>query len=85
MTKTILSNSHVRVDRTDTDFTWYDLHDKYNDFKGFTRGKRNLSKAEQFITQLANDERLKHDLNMSDITSIMEKFNLKPHTYCGMD
>jgi hypothetical protein len=85
--ETILKNENVLVeyDIPNLCITWYDLKDLYNDFKGFTRNKRNLYKASVFIKQLAQDERLKDDLKMGDITDIMEKFKLKPHTYCGMD
>jgi hypothetical protein len=82
----LLKNEYVRVFRgQDGDIQWVDLKDNYNDFRGYTRGKRNLEKATQFIIQLSKDERLKDDLKMGDITDLMGKFNLKPHTYCGMD
>lgn len=85
--ETILQNEYVRVDYDIPDLCirWYDLKDKYNDYQGFTRNKRNLYKASVFIRQLAQDERLKDDLTMDDITKIMDRFQLKPHTYCGMD
>lgn len=82
---TILKNDNVRVVRNASDITWYDLKDEYNDFKGFTSNISNLAKATVFIEQLAKDERIAHDLTMGDITRLMDKFNLKPHTYCGMD
>ena len=85
--ETILINNNVRVDYDIPNLciNWYDLKDNYNDFKGFTRNKRNLYKASVFLKQLAQDERVKDDLTMGDITKLMDKFNLKPHTYCGMD
>ena len=85
MNKTIFKNSNVKVVREEKDLNWYDLQDKYNDYKGFTKGKRGLEKATAFIIQLSEDERLKYDITMGDITDLMDKFNLKPHTYCGMD
>lgn len=84
-TETILQNEFVKVERYGDHISWYDLKDVWNDFQGFTRNKRGLDKATLFIKQLANDERLKDDLKMGDITTIMSKFNLKPHTYCGID
>jgi hypothetical protein len=85
--ETILKNENVSViyDVPNLCFHWHDLKDKYNDFQGFTRNKRNLYQASVFIKQLAQDERLKDDLKMGDITKIMSDFKLKPHTYCGMD
>jgi hypothetical protein len=64
---------------------WIDKRDKYNDFTGFTRNKRGLKKASAFIEHLATVEDLKDNITMGDITRIMEKFSLKPHTYCAMD
>jgi hypothetical protein len=82
---TILKNDHVRVVRYASDIQYFDLKDEYNDFKGFTRNVRGLANATKFIEQLAKDERLKDDLTMGDITNILQKFNLNPHTYCGRD
>jgi len=85
--ETILQNEYVKVDYDVTNLciNYYDLKDKWNDYKGFTRNKRGLYKAGVFIKQLAQDERLKYDLKMRDVTNILEKFKLNPHTYCGMD
>ena len=86
-TETILQNEYVRVDYDVPNLciNWYDLKDKYNDYKGFTRNKRNLYKASVFIKQLAQDEKLVHEVTMGKITNILDDFKLKPHTYCGMD
>ncbi len=85
--ETILQNENVKViyNVPNLCIQWYDLKDNYNDFQGFTQNKRNLYKASIFIKQVAHDERLKDDVKMGDITEIMDKFHLKPHTYCGMD
>ena len=64
---------------------WYDNTDHYNDFKGFTRNVRDIKEAVAFVKHLGTVEELKDDLTMGDITEVMCKFNLKPHTYCGMD
>jgi hypothetical protein len=84
-TETLLKNEYVSIVRNDTDITFYDLKDVWNDYKGFTQNKRGLNKATAFIKQIAQDERLKDDIKMGDVVTILEKFNLKPHTYCGMD
>jgi hypothetical protein len=83
----LLKNEHVSVvyDIPNLCIQWFDLKDVYNDFRGFTQNKRNLYKASVYIKQLAQDERLKDDIKMGDITKILSDFKLKPHTYCGMD
>lgn len=83
--KVIFKNEKVLVERNTKDISFYDLKDQYNDYKGFTRNVRRLEKATEFIKQIAQDERLKYDIGMSDICKILTKFNLAPHTYCGMD
>lgn len=85
MNEVLLVNENVRVVSDPNSINWYDLKDHYNDFKGYTRNKRGLSKAVAFIKQIAQDERLKDDVSMGDITNILDKFKLRPHTYCGMD
>jgi hypothetical protein len=64
---------------------YYDLKDQYNDYKGYSTGKRGLQKAKDFIKHLATVYELKADLKMSDISKAIEKCGLKAHTYCGMD
>ena len=82
---TILQNEFVSVSADESGINFYDLTDKWNDYKGFTRNKRGLKKATEFLKQIANDERLKDDVKMGDIVDILDKFKLRPHTYCGMD
>ncbi len=87
----LLKNESVRVEFEEDQkngkgcIHWYDVKDNYNDFKGFTQNTRGIKKAVEFIKQLAKDERLKDDVTMGNITDLMDKFKLKPHTYCGMD
>lgn len=81
----LLKNEYIIVERYSDSIQYFDLKDKWNDYRGYTKNKRNLNKATLFITQISKDERLKDDLKMSDITNILSKFNLAPHTYCGMD
>jgi len=88
-TTELFRNENVSVELIDSVdkpyIAWHDLTDKYNDFKGFTQNVRGLKRAVLFIKQLANDERLKYNLTMGDITNILDRAKLKPHTYCGMD
>jgi len=81
----ILENEYVSVRRNESDISYYDKTDKYNDFKGFTRNIRGLDKATKFLQQVAQDERLKDDIKMGDITTILTNAKLRPHTYCGVD
>lgn len=83
--KTIFKNDYVSVEENKDDISFFDLTDKYNDFKGFTRNKRSLNKAVEFFGVLSKDERLRYDIKMFDVVTILEKFKLKPRTYCGMD
>lgn len=86
----IFKNELVEVERRDDKICWYDLTDHLNDFKGFTQNKRYLDKATELIGRIANGSRAfenkkKEDVNMGDITHILQELKLKPHTYCGMD
>ena len=85
--ETIFKNEFVSVvyDVPNLCINWFDLKDHYNEFRGFTQNKRNLYKAGVFIKQLAQDERLKDDIKMGDITTILSNFKMRPHTYCGND
>ena len=83
--ETIFKNSNVRVAKTATGLSWFDLTDNYNDFKGFTQAKRGLDKAVATIEKLAQDENLKEGVRMGTITEILDSLKMKPHTYCGMD
>ena len=88
--QTLLLNDKVKVGFTENHYngswiSFYDLTDQYNDTQGFTRNVRGIKKAVKFITEIANDERLKDDLTFHDINKVLENFKLKPHTYCGMD
>ena len=82
---TIFKNSKTSVEAGDDSINFYDLTDRFNDTKGFTQNKRGIKKAIMFISQLSGDERLNEDLGFYDIVKILTNFNLKPHTYCGMD
>jgi len=85
---TIFQNDSVRVVFHDTQkpyIQWYDLKDKYNDFQGFTRNTRGIHKIVDFIKHLATTETLKDDILFGNITALMTKHKLKPHTFCGMD
>ncbi len=85
MDNIILKNEFVRVELGNDCIQWYDLKDKYNDYQGFTQNKIGISKAIEFVKQIANDERLKDSVTMGNVTDLMDKFKLRPHTFCGMD
>lgn len=79
--RTIFRNKKVEVIRNASDISFFDLTDDYNDTKGFTKNIRGLAKATTKIMSLNNDA----NMSFYGIVELLEKFNLKPHTYCGMD
>jgi len=89
----IFKNELVEVERRDDQICWYDLTDHNNDFKGFTQNKRGLDNATMHIKKFSeaglNEEtaanKTKENINMGDITHVMQLYKLRPHTYCGMD
>ncbi len=81
--KTILLNEYVSVIRFNDSISWSDLTDKWNDYRGFTRNKRGLDKAQAYLEGLAPE--VKKRVRMGDITGLMASMKLKPHTFCGMD
>jgi len=85
MNNTIFKNENVEVTKGEKDICFYDLTDRFNDTKGFTRNIRGLDKAAQFIENLSKDMKLSKELRFSGVVGILDGFNLKPHTYCGMD
>jgi hypothetical protein len=88
MEKIIFENDKVRVARRSGNsncIVWYDLTDKYNDFKGFTQNKRGVDKAEAVINQLNQSVEMGKLATMGSITDTLDSLGMKPHTFCGMD
>jgi hypothetical protein len=81
--KEILKNEFVQVIRTEDGLSWFDLTDKWNGYSGYTKAKRGIDRAEQYLSGLA--PRTKSGIRMGDVTALFTQLNLKPHTYCSID
>lgn len=78
----MIANNQVQVtfDEADQCINFYDLLDKYNDQKGFTRNKRGITKAWNHLKSVFNN-----DTKFFEVSNILDSFKLKTHIYCGMD
>lgn len=82
-TETLIRNERIHAFSTGDGISFVDLKDQYNDYRGFTRNTRGLPKAIAYIKGLA--PAVKNTIGMGDMVKLLTEFNLKPHTYCGMD
>ena len=76
---------YIRTDKNDKEVYFKDLTDVHNETSGYTTKKRGVTKFIDFIHQVMQDERLKHDMHFKDITNLLQKANLQYRTYCAMD
>ena len=75
-----LANTQVRVTFKDNCIHFYDLLDKYNDFKGFTQNVRGIENAWFELVEVFDAS-----TTFAEVQDFLDENNLRTHSCCGMD
>ena len=79
-TETELGNKYCSICFEGDSVDGRDLTDRYNEPAFYTRNKRSIKKGWKDLTESFNAE-----TKMYDAMGILNKYNLKCHSYCMMD